>query len=88
MRSKKHAIGTALYMHPRLSEILEVDAADRAFSLIDVTVDSLVRSINVADGVKASLFTNILALVESAVEKVIAFSQYITSHEFFGKAIG
>ncbi|VAI20111.1 unnamed protein product [Triticum turgidum subsp. durum] len=69
-------------------EILEVDAADRAFSLIDVTVDSLVRSINVADGVKASLFTNILALVESAVEKVIAFSQYITSHEFFEKSIG
>ena len=85
---KKNAVGTALYMHPCLSEILEVDAADRAFSLIDVTVDSLVRSINVADGVKARFFTNILALVESAVEKVIAFSQYITSHEFFEKSIG
>ena len=56
--------------------------------MTDVIVDSLVRSINVADGVKARFFTNILALVESAVEKVIAFSQYITSHEFFGKSIG
>ena len=62
-------------MHPCLSEILEVDAADRASSLTDVTVDSLVWCINVA-------------LVESAVEKVIAFSQYITSHEFFEKSIG
>ena len=57
-------------------------------ALTDVTVDNLVWSINVADGVKARFFTNILALVESAVEKVIAFSQYITSHEFFGKSIG
>ena len=51
--------------------------------MTDVTVDNLVRSINVPDGVKARFFTNILALVDSAVEKVIAFSQYITSHEFF-----
>ncbi|XBH71527.1 hypothetical protein VPH35_098971 [Triticum aestivum] len=67
-----------IVIHPRhekqmrphqLAEILEVDAANRASSLTDVTVDSLVRSINVADGVKARFFTNILSLVESAVEK-------------------
>ena len=87
MRSKKHAIGTALYMHPRLSEILEVDAADRASSLTDVTVDNLVRSINVADGAKARFFTNILALAES-VGEVIALVSTLLPMIFFGKAIG
>ena len=40
-------------MHPCLSEMSEVDATDRASRLTDVTVDSLVQSIIVADGVKA-----------------------------------
>ena len=50
---KRSAVGTALYMHPCLSEMSEVDAADRAINSTDAKIDSLVQSINVTDSVKA-----------------------------------
>uniref|UniRef100_A0A453LHQ3 Helicase ATP-binding domain-containing protein n=1 Tax=Aegilops tauschii subsp. strangulata TaxID=200361 RepID=A0A453LHQ3_AEGTS len=84
---KKNAVGTALYMHPCLSEMSEVAAADRASNLTDAAVDSLVQSINVADGVKARFFTNILALAESAGEKVLAFSQYLLPMKFLERLL-
>jgi DNA repair and recombination RAD54-like protein len=84
---KRSAVGTALYMHPCLSQISEVATADRAINLTDATIDSLVQSINVTDGVKAKFFSNILALADSAGEKVLAFGQYILPMKFLERLL-
>ncbi|KAM0854803.1 hypothetical protein ACQ4PT_050189 [Festuca glaucescens] len=84
---KKGAVGTALYMHPCLSEMSEVAAAERAVNLKDATIDSLVQSINVTDGVKARFFTNILALANSAGEKLLAFGSYILPMKFLERLL-
>ncbi|KAM0855885.1 hypothetical protein ACQ4PT_049480 [Festuca glaucescens] len=84
---KGSAVGAALYMHPCLSEISEVAAADRAINSTDATIDSLVQSINVTDGVKARFFTNILVLANSAGEKVLAFGQYILPMKFLERLL-
>uniref|UniRef100_A0A0D9X6B6 Helicase ATP-binding domain-containing protein n=1 Tax=Leersia perrieri TaxID=77586 RepID=A0A0D9X6B6_9ORYZ len=84
---KRSAVGTALYIHPCLSEISEGDAADRASNLTDATVDSLIESINIRDGVKARFFYNILSLANSAGEKLLAFSQYILPMKFLERLL-
>uniref|UniRef100_A0A0D9VNQ6 Helicase C-terminal domain-containing protein n=1 Tax=Leersia perrieri TaxID=77586 RepID=A0A0D9VNQ6_9ORYZ len=84
---KRSAVGTALYIHPCLSEISEGDAADRASNLTDDAVDSLVESINIRDGVKARFFYNILSLANSAGEKLLAFSQYILPMKFLERLL-
>ena len=84
---KRSVVETALYMHPCLSEMSEVDAADRAINFTDAKIDSLVQSINVTDGVKAGFFTNILALANSAGEKVLAFGQYILPMKFLERIL-
>lgn len=53
----------------------------------DDSVDSLMDSINVRDGVKANFFMNILSLANSAGEKVLAFSQYISPMIFFERLL-
>ncbi|KAL5221645.1 hypothetical protein ABZP36_026358 [Zizania latifolia] len=84
---KKSAVGTALYIHPCLSEISEGAAEDRANNLTDATVDSLIDSINVKDGVKARFFISILSLANSAGEKLLAFSQYILPMKFLERLL-
>lgn len=86
-RFKRSAIGTALYIHPCLSQLSEVNAENRANTLRDDLVDSLLDSINVKDGVKANFFMNILSLANSAGEKVLAFSQYILPMKFFERLL-
>ena len=84
---KRSAVGTALYMHPCLSGMSEVAAADRATNLKDAAIDGLVESINVTDGVKARFFINILALANSAGEKLLAFGQYILPMKFLERLL-
>ncbi|KAG8046936.1 hypothetical protein GUJ93_ZPchr0008g12469 [Zizania palustris] len=84
---KKSAVGTALYIHPCLSEISEGAAEDRANNLTDATVDSLIDSINVNDGVKARFFISILLLANSAGEKLLAFSQYLLPMKFLERLL-
>uniref|UniRef100_A0ACD5Z4T4 Uncharacterized protein n=2 Tax=Avena sativa TaxID=4498 RepID=A0ACD5Z4T4_AVESA len=84
---KRSSVGTSLYIHPCLFELSEVDAADRAINLKDAAVDSLVQSINVTDGVKGRFFINILALANSAGEKVLAFGQYILPMKFLERLL-
>jgi DNA repair and recombination protein RAD54 and RAD54-like protein len=84
---KRNAVGTALYVHPCLSEISKVNAEDRVNSLTDKSVDSLIDSINVRDGAKARFFMNILSLAESAGEKLLAFSQYILPMKFLERLL-
>lgn len=79
---KTSAVGAALYVHPCLSEISEANAVDR-----DDRVDSLVNSINLGDGVKARFFLNILALANSAGEKLVAFSQYTLPMKFLERLL-
>jgi DNA repair and recombination protein RAD54 and RAD54-like protein len=84
---KRNVVGTALYIHPCLSEISAVSAEDRVNSLTDHSVDSMIDSINVRDGVKARFFLNILSLAESAGEKLLAFSQYILPMKFLERLL-
>ncbi|CAL5067968.1 unnamed protein product [Urochloa decumbens] len=72
---KRNAVDTSLYIHPCLSEISEANAEDRANTLTDKSMDIMIDSINVRDGVKAWFFMNILSLANSAGEKLLAFSQ-------------
>ena len=83
VRFKRSAVGSALYIHPCLSELSEGNAENRANTLRDDLIDSLLDSITVRDGAKASFFMNILSLANSAGEKVLAFSQYILPMKFF-----
>ncbi|KAK3123178.1 hypothetical protein QOZ80_8AG0625480 [Eleusine coracana subsp. coracana] len=84
---KRNAVGTALYIHPCLSEISEVNAEDRVNSLTDKSVDNMIDSVNFRDGVKARFFMNILSLAESAGEKLLAFSQYILPMKFLERLL-
>ncbi|XP_062196578.1 protein CHROMATIN REMODELING 35-like isoform X4 [Phragmites australis] len=84
---KRSAVGTAVYVHPCLSEISEVNAEDRANSLTDKSVDAMIDSVNVRDGVKARFFINILSLTNSAGEKLLAFSQYILPMKFLERLL-
>ncbi|KAF8690791.1 hypothetical protein HU200_041181 [Digitaria exilis] len=79
---KRNAVDTSLYVHPRLSEISEVDAEDRT-----ELYDRIVDSVNVNDGVKARFFINILSLANSAGEKLLAFSQYIPPMKFLERLL-
>ncbi|RCV30612.1 hypothetical protein SETIT_6G109100v2 [Setaria italica] len=84
---KRSAVDTSLYVHPCLSEISEVNAEDRANTLTDKSIDIMVDSINVRDGVKARFFMNILSLANSAGEKLLAFSQYIIPMKFLERLL-
>ncbi|KQK05656.1 hypothetical protein BRADI_2g21450v3, partial [Brachypodium distachyon] len=84
---KRSAVGTALYMHPCLSEMSEAGAADKANILTDATVDTLFESVHVGDGVKAKFFINILKLASSAGEKLLAFSQHILPMKFLERLL-
>ncbi|KAL5231993.1 hypothetical protein ABZP36_030769 [Zizania latifolia] len=84
---KKSAVETAVYIHPCLSEISEGASEDRANNLTDATVDSLIDSINVKDGVKARFFISILLLANAAGEKLLAFSQYILPMKFLERLL-
>ncbi|KAL6839155.1 hypothetical protein ACP4OV_031046 [Aristida adscensionis] len=84
---KRSAVGTAVYIHPCLSTISEHNSEDRANNLTDTSIDSLIESINVRDGVKARFFMNILSLADSTGEKVLAFSQYILPMKFLERLL-
>ncbi|XP_024314539.1 protein CHROMATIN REMODELING 35 [Brachypodium distachyon] len=84
---KSSAVGTALYVHPCLFEMSEAGAADRAKNLTDATVDTLVESVQLSDGVKANFFINILKLASSAGEKLLAFSQHILPMKFLERLL-
>ncbi|XP_078170705.1 SNF2 domain-containing protein / helicase domain-containing protein [Carex rostrata] len=84
---KRSAVGTAVYMHPRLSEISEIAHEDRVASFITTKIDALVDSINVVDGVKTKFFLGILNLAVAAQEKLLAFSQYIVPLQFLERLL-
>lgn len=84
---KRSAVGTAVYMHPRLSEISEIAHEDRVASCISTKIDALVDSINVIDGVKTKFFLGILNLAGATQEKLLTFSQYIVPLKFLERLL-
>jgi DNA repair and recombination protein RAD54 and RAD54-like protein len=84
---KRSAISTAVFMHPRLSEISEIAHEDRIASCISTKIDALMDSISVLDGVKTKFFLNILNLTVAAQEKLLVFSQYIVPLQFLERLL-
>ena len=84
---KRSAVDTSLYVHPCLSEISEVNVEERDNNLTDKSIDMMIDSIDVRDGVKARFFMNMLSLASSQGEKLLAFSQYLLPMRFLERLL-
>lgn len=74
---KISAVGSCIYLHPKL-----VALAEKTAVVTDVEMDGYLDKLDVRDGVKAKFFLNMLNLCESAGEKMLVFSQYLTPLKF------
>lgn len=74
---KQISLGAALYIHPKLKTFLEANPSNGDSNNLLKKLDSLLKKINVKDGVKMKFFLNLIALCESTGEKLLVFSQYI-----------
>ncbi|OWM84761.1 hypothetical protein CDL15_Pgr027548 [Punica granatum] len=75
------AQGSAVYLHPALH------SADDTSVRSDAEMDELLGKINVRQGVKAKFFLSMLKLCESAGEKLLVFSQYLTPLKFLERLV-
>ncbi|KAF2322855.1 hypothetical protein GH714_031398 [Hevea brasiliensis] len=78
---KRNSVGSVVYLHPNLYSISENS---------DVTndrMDKFLGEINLRDGVKAKFFLTMLNLCESAREKLLVFSQYLTPLKFLERLV-
>ncbi|CAN0890426.1 Protein CHROMATIN REMODELING 35 [Linum grandiflorum] len=75
---KKSAVGSAVYLHPKLKSFSDNSAATG----IEKVMDELVAKIEIKDGVKTKFILNLLSLCEKTNEKVLIFSQYLTPLKF------
>lgn len=73
---KISAVGSAVYLHPRLNCFPEKNIP------ADDKMDELVQKLDMKDGVKAKFFLNMLNLCESADEKLLVFGQYLLPLKF------
>ncbi|KAG8655909.1 protein CHROMATIN REMODELING 35 [Manihot esculenta] len=73
---KRSSVGSAVYLHPNLYNVSENT------DMTDAKMDEFLEELNVRDGAKAKFFLNILNLCESAGEKLLVFSQYLTPLKF------
>ncbi|XP_061362190.1 protein CHROMATIN REMODELING 35-like isoform X2 [Gastrolobium bilobum] len=69
------SVGSAVYLHPKLKS--EAEKCGEKICISDSKMDDLIEKLNVKDGVKSKFFCNMLNLCESAVEKLLVFSQYL-----------
>ncbi|KAB5561355.1 hypothetical protein DKX38_006312 [Salix brachista] len=76
MKLKRSSVGSVVYLHPKLN-------SSENYAITDDMMDNLLETVHVREGVKAKFFLNILSLCMSAGEKLLVFSQYITSLKFF-----
>ncbi|GAB4837875.1 hypothetical protein Ancab_027401 [Ancistrocladus abbreviatus] len=81
---KRSSLGSAVYLHPKLKQILENNAAssEKGVPLSEDKMDELVDKIDVRDGVKAKFCLSIFALCEACNEKLLVFSQYLLPLKF------
>ncbi|TVU48291.1 hypothetical protein EJB05_07922 [Eragrostis curvula] len=80
-----HAKCNAVSLHPCLKDVKNVDKKNRNIS--KKKMDSVIRGIDINDGVKAKFVYNLLSLSEAAGEKVLVFSQYVRSLDFLEKLV-
>ncbi|KAG6779547.1 hypothetical protein POTOM_015939 [Populus tomentosa] len=80
MKFKRSSVGSAVYLHPKLN-------SSKNSAITDDMMDNLLETVDVRDGVKAKFFLNILSLCESAGEKLLVFSQYLTPLKFLEKLV-
>nr|TKR85073.1 SNF2 domain-containing protein CLASSY 3-like isoform X1 [Populus alba] len=80
MKFKRSSVGSAVYLHPKLN-------SSENSAITDDMMDNLLETVDVRDGVKAKFFLNILSLCESAGEKLLVFSQYLTPLKFLEKLV-
>ncbi|KAJ6692735.1 SNF2 DOMAIN-CONTAINING PROTEIN CLASSY 2-RELATED [Salix purpurea] len=78
---KRSSVGSAVYLHPKLHSFAENSA------VTDDMMDNLLETLDVRDGTKAKFFLNILSLCESAGEKLLVFSQYLTPLKFLERLV-
>jgi DNA repair and recombination RAD54-like protein len=78
---KRSSVGSAVYLHPKLHSFSENSA------VTDDMMDNLLETLDVRDGAKAKFFLNILSLCESAGEKLLVFSQYLTPLKFLERLV-
>jgi DNA repair and recombination RAD54-like protein len=81
---KMSAVGSAAYLHPKLTPIAE-KYDEKSKSKYDDIMDDLIANHNVRDGVKSKFFCNMLNLCESAGEKLLVFSQYLLPLKYLEK---
>lgn len=78
---KRSSVGSAVYLHPKLKTFSDNSA------VTDDMMDKLIEELDVRDGVKAKFFLNMLSLCESAGEKLLVFSQYLTPLKFLERLV-
>lgn len=82
---RRSAQGCAVYVHPKLKQFTEMNAAtgERGSALVsEERLDQLIETIDVQEGVKAKFFMSMLRLCEAASEKLLVFSQYLLPLKF------
>ncbi|KAI3990611.1 hypothetical protein MKX01_022911 [Papaver californicum] len=86
---QKHAksMGSAVYVHPQLKEYSESCATGEKGHINEAKIDELINKVEITDGVKAKIFLAILALCESAGEKMLVFSQYLLPPKFLERLV-
>lgn len=77
---KRSSVGSAVYLHPKLKSFSENSASD-------AKMDEELVNLDVKDGVKAKFFLSMLSLCESAGEKLLVFSQYLTPLKFLERLV-
>lgn len=78
---KISADGSALYVHPKLRQLVKTTPKERE-GLDDSKMDEFLENLDVREGVKAKFFLNMLSLCESSGEKLLVFSPYLQPLKF------
>ncbi|KAL8151375.1 hypothetical protein V2J09_021183 [Rumex salicifolius] len=81
---RRNAQGSALYVHPKLKQFTEMNAAtgEKATLVSEEKLDQVIETINLQEGVKARFFMSMLRLCEASNEKLLVFSQYLLPLKF------
>ncbi|KAI3898623.1 hypothetical protein MKW98_000736 [Papaver atlanticum] len=84
---KRSSMGSAVYVHPQLKEHAESCATGEKGHIHEAKIDELLNKVELNDGVKTKFFLTLLALCESAGEKMLVFSQYLLPLKFLERLV-
>lgn len=84
---RQSSLCSSIYLHPQLENIAENNGGDKV-NVHDRKIDDIIEgSFDVKDGVKTKFFLNILSLSESAGERLLVFSHYLTPLRFLERLL-